>query len=84
MVSDSAGNRYKVDFDTNQFGFREWGDLSAPSRILIVGDSFTGDPLTSDDKAYFGVIKEELGIAVFAIGGGGYGTLQESLLIGRF
>lgn len=84
-VSDQSGDPYFADYSTNEFGFRTFGDLkNRKKRILFVGDSWTGDPNTSDEEAYFGLVKTTLPVEVFAIGGGGYGTLQELMLVQEF
>lgn len=84
-VIDQSGEEYLADYSTNQFGFRAFGDLSSDKkRILFVGDSWTGDPNTDDDDAYFSVVGHNLPVEVFAIGGGGYGTLQELMLVQEF
>lgn len=84
-VIDQSGEKYVADYSTNEFGFRTYGDPgSNKKRILFVGDSWTGDPNTSDEEAYFGVVKNNLPVEVFAIGGGGYGTLQELMLVKEF
>jgi hypothetical protein len=84
-VGDLSGTSYRAAFRTNADGFREWGDVrSKKPKVLFVGDSFTGSPYTSNDESYFGLIKTALNIEVFAIGAGGYGTLQELILISRF
>ncbi len=84
-VIDQSGNKYFADYSTNEFGFRAFGDLtSSKKRILFIGDSWTGDPNTSDEDAYFGVVQNKLPVEVFAIGGGGYGTLQELMLVREF
>ena len=84
-VVDQSGDRYFVDFSTNDLGFREFGDISSKKKkILFIGDSWTGDPNTSDAEAYFGVVKDRLPVEVFAIGGGGYGSLQELLLLKEY
>jgi hypothetical protein len=76
---------YPIAFQTNEYGFREWGSTSsAKPKILFVGDSFAGDAFTPNDEAYFGVIKEHQDVEVFATGAGGYGTLQELLLLRRY
>ena len=85
QVVDQSGEHYAADYSTNEFGFRTFGDLrSKRKRILFVGDSWTGDPNTSDEEAYFGVVGSRLPVEVFAIGGGGYGTLQELMLVKEF
>lgn len=84
-VIDKSGEKYFINYSTNEYGFREFGNVdSSKLKILFVGDSWTGDPNTSDDDAYFGIVKNELPVEVFAIGGGGYGTLQEMLLVKKY
>jgi len=84
-VVDQSGLVTQVNCSTNEFGFRAWGDLeSSRKRILFVGDSYTGDCNTSNDDAYFGIVKKRVDAEVFAVGGGGYGTLQELLLLERY
>lgn len=81
VVRDISGEAHEVVYTTEEHGFREWGDTNGDNRIFIVGDSYTGDPNTSDDTAYFNILKHELEAEVFAVGGGGYGTLQELMLV---
>jgi hypothetical protein len=76
---------YPIVYRTNEHGFREWGDTKAARpKVLFIGDSFTGDANTSNDEAYFGIVKKKLPVEVFAIGASGYGTLQELLLARRY
>ena len=88
---DLDGNEYDVQFFTYTDGFRAYGDIDSNKvKILIVGDSFTGDPYTGNDDAYFSVMKNTLKskfdkeIELFVIGASGYGTLQEFLIVERF
>lgn len=55
-----------------------------PHRCRSVGDSFTHAVDASSEDTYYGVLQKKLPIEVFAYGGGGYGTLQEHLIIDRF
>ncbi len=83
--TDEAGAEYLVEVSTNEHGFRAWGDVdSERPTILFVGDSFTGDLSMSDADAYFGYVADKVDAEVFAIGGGGYGTLQELMLVRKF
>jgi hypothetical protein len=85
LRSDSVGNTYNVTLTTNEYGFRQWGDLNSEKpRILFIGDSVTGDPNMSDQDAYFGRVNELVDAEVFAIGGGGYGTLQELMVLRKY
>jgi len=82
MTVRDAGGEYQVDYATGADGFRAFGDPSSGrKRVLFLGDSFTSDPNTSNADAYFGLVAARLPVEVFAIGGGGYGTLQELLLL---
>lgn len=84
-VRNQTGDEYEVDHSSGRSGFRAFGDLSGTrKRVLIVGDSFTSDPYTNNGEAYFGIVGKRLPVEVFAIGGGGYGTLQELLLVRQF
>ena len=83
--TDAAGNNYKVIVSTNKHGFRAWGDITShKDKILFIGDSFTGDPNVSDEDSYFMQVKKILDVEIFAIGGGGYSTLQELLLLRKY
>lgn len=85
VQSDIAGSKYNVKVSTNKYGFRAWGDeTSNKAKILFIGDSFTGDPNMSDEDAYYGQVKKFLNVEVFALGGGGYGTLQELMILKKY
>ncbi len=72
-------------FSHDERGFRAWGRLDTGNpRVLFLGDSFTATPFTSDAAAYFGIVARHLPVEVFAAGGGGYGSLQEYLLLDEF
>lgn len=87
------GKEYSAHFQTNDFGFRAYGKNSEKSfKILVLGDSFTGDAFTSNDEAWFAVMAKKLegnkkqspsSVTVWAGGSGGYGTLQELILAKR-
>jgi hypothetical protein len=88
-----GGDEYSVDFKTNNEGFRTFGiNTSAPNRILVLGDSFTGEPTASNDKMWFAEMVRTLAkqtntpvdqFYVWAAGAGGYGTYQNLLLTKR-
>ena len=80
---DAGGVRYPVDIETDAEGYRAFGDLRNGERkkVLFLGDSFTHAMQVSNQKTYFGLLQEELGIEAFAFGVDGYGTLQEYLLL---
>lgn len=76
----------RVRYSTTRDGFRLFGDpASTKLKVLVLGDSFTEAATVPDGETYY----ERLGranpdIEIFAIGGGGYGTLQEYLMLDRW
>ncbi len=81
----SNGKPYHVSLSQNERGFRMFGNLSSHKpRLLVIGDSFTQATAVSDDKTYFAVAKSLLNAEVFAYGVGGYGTLQEYMILDKY
>jgi len=84
-LKDSNGNREDIYVTTNEYGFRAWGDIKSNKiKIFFIGDSFTGDPNMSDEDAYFSQVGDILDAEVFAYGGGGYGSLQEMMVLEEY
>ena len=50
----------------------------------MIGDSFTHATSVSDDRTHHALLAKLLDVEVFAYGVGGYGTLQEFLVLDRF
>jgi len=75
---------YSVDMSQDANGFRMFGDLtSSARRVFVIGDSFTQAVQVSDDKTYYAPLKA-LNMNVFAYGGGGYGSLQEYMILDKY
>ncbi|MGB8338259.1 MAG: SGNH/GDSL hydrolase family protein [Burkholderiales bacterium] len=84
-TQDVDGTWHLSHLKTDSHGFRAWGDIKTnKKKLLIIGDSFTAHPYTSDDQAYFSVAAKQLNMEIFAGGGGGYGTLQELILLEKY
>ncbi|MEE8607365.1 MAG: hypothetical protein V3S55_07170, partial [Nitrospiraceae bacterium] len=84
---DVGGDKYLVDVSTNKDGFRLFGDPTVKNKIkvLVIGDSMTHALEVSNDKTYYSVLNHSMPIfEVFAYGAGGYGTLQEYMILDRF
>ncbi len=87
---DQEGREYAVDFRTDRDALRTYGnDSTAKHRILVLGDSFTGEPSASNDTMWFASMVRQLADAsgtpvddfyVWAGGAGGWGTYQNLLL----
>lgn len=73
-----------VSYSTVRNGFRLFGDLNGSWRILVLGDSYTQAREVSDGQAYYDVLDAIEGVEVFAYGSGGYGSLQEYMILDRF
>lgn len=85
MRASADGSKYRVDANLQKDGFRMYGnEASAAARILILGDSFTEAVEVSNDSTYFAWMKRKLNAEIFAYGAGGYGTLQESMILDRY
>jgi hypothetical protein len=80
-----GGKPYSVHRSQGRHGFRHFGDVnSVKPKLLIIGDSFTQATAVSDGKTYAALVGKALGMEVFAYGAGGYGTLQEYLILDRY
>ena len=74
----------EVSFTTQKNGFRIWGNPQTKrKKILIIGDSYTEALQISDGKAYYDYLKND-STELFVHGCGGYGTLQESLVLDNY
>ncbi len=73
----------RVHYTTVEGGFRLFGDpQTSKLKVLAIGDSFTESLMVSDGEAYYHhLAAARPDIEFFAIGAGGYGTLQEYLLL---
>jgi hypothetical protein len=81
---DASGSAYRARITTERDGFRRFPDADGRPRVLFIGDSFTHALEAGDEQAYWAVFaRRHPDFAVFAIGAGGYGTLQEALLLER-
>ena len=80
-----GGTLYAVRRSQKQYGFRQFGDLGSKRlKVLVIGDSFTHATSVSDDRYVHALLAKLLDVEVFAYGVGGYGTLQEFLVLDRF
>lgn len=73
------------DADLGWRGRQVFGDPeTGRPRILVIGDSYTEGAGVPPRDLYYSVLGRELDAEVFAYGGGGYGTLQEYIVLDRF
>ena len=83
--------KYDINYSTSKVkGFREYDEKQEYKKnILVIGDSYTAGPFASNNRMYYSHIKEELEkkghfFNWYVAGGGGYGTLQQYLLIKKY
>ena len=93
--SDFYGNDYYSLYETNNIGARSFLQKSSsnksnqPIKILVVGDSFTMDPYVGNNEMWFSFFANKISknldrdTEVLAFGGGGYGSLQQLLVLQR-
>lgn len=77
------GTKYPVDVSFLKDGFRAYSESANKNnkRLLFIGDSYTQALEVSNNKTYYHLIGSELGVQIYSYGVGGYGSLQESMLL---
>jgi len=84
-LKDAADKPYAVQIATNRYGFRMFGEVNSPKKkIMVIGDSLTQAVAVSNDKTYYALISKRLPVEIFAYGCGGYGTLQEYMILDEY
>lgn len=75
-----------VRYTTTRDGFRRFGDPDTDrTRVLFLGDSYTQAIQVPDGEAlYDHMARRRPDLEVFAYGAGGYGSLQEHLVLDRY
>ena len=72
----------KIAYSTTRNGFRVFGDPhSKKQKIFFIGDSQTQSRKVSDGDTYFEFVGRQTDSEIFAYGGGGYGSLQEYMIL---
>ena len=76
------GVDHAVSYASVEGGFRIHGDVNTPRRkLLIIGDSFTQAVNVETARTYGALLGDSLDMEVFSYGAGGFGTLQELLVL---
>lgn len=85
-VQDSPGNFRTITIRHFQHGFKRWGDVhTAKTKMLIIGDSVTHMRLVSNGEEWYSYLERASGdLELFVFGGGGYGSLQEFMVLDDF
>jgi hypothetical protein len=87
-VDLSLKNRIELKNMDQELGWKGrayFGNIESKKlKIFCVGDSYTHGINLDQEELYFNYLKDELNAEIFAYGGGGYGTLQEYLVLKRY
>jgi lysophospholipase L1-like esterase len=85
-VEDTTGRFREVTRRYFHNGFKRWGNPDTHHRkILVLGDSFTEAAQVSNGEEWYSYLERQLSnIELFVYGGGGYGSLQEYLVLDDF
>ncbi len=86
IVEDSLGDRRTIAVRYFRNGFKRWGDVDTKKiKMFIIGDSFTLMRLVSNGEEWYSYLEQEFGdLELFVYGGGGYGSLQEFMILDEF
>jgi hypothetical protein len=86
QTADAAGTKSFLNYSTQAHGFRHFPPLEnrTKPRILVIGDSFTMAAHVSDNETYPFLLSQRLDADVFAYGAGGYGSLQEYMILDKY
>lgn len=81
-VRNSDGTERTVTYSSQANGFRMFGDVNATRpKLLFIGDSFTQADNIPTSQTYAALLAKALHVEVFSYGGGGFGTLQELMVL---
>lgn len=84
-LNDQGGQTYSVNIQYDENGFKAFGDTaSLLPKLFFVGDSYTASVEVSNEKSFFNLVKDSLGVEVFAYGHAGFSTLQEYLIFDKW
>lgn len=84
-LRDQAGLEYPVKIHYDERGFKTFGnpDSNRP-KVFFVGDSYTASVEVSNEKSFFNLLADSLGIEVFAYGHAGFSNLQEYMILDQW
>ena len=83
MVQDTPDKLVEVSIKYFENGFKRWGDVNTGKvKMFIIGDSYTQMTLVSNGEEWYSFLEKEFGnFELFVYGVGGYGSLQEYMVL---
>lgn len=85
-IHDSDNCTRTVHIKYYEYGFKRWGDPKTDKiKLFIIGDSFTGMRCVSNGEEYYAYLEKEFkNVELFVFGKGGFGSLQEYMILDDF
>ncbi len=84
LIEENVNKTREINVSFFDHGFKRWGDLNAKKKkVLVLGDSFT-EAYVTNGQEYYAYIEENLPVELFVSGVGGYGSLQELMVLNDF
>lgn len=86
IINDETGKYRNVSIIHFEHGFKRCGQLNtSKKKVLIIGDSFTEMKFVSNGEEWYSYLEKEFeNIELFVYGTGGFGTLQEYMIIDEY
>lgn len=85
-IENTKDNYREVVVQHHANGFKRWPiDHGSKTRVLVIGDSFTEMDYVSNGEEWYAYLEREFPeIAFYVFGAGGYGTLQEYMVLDEY
>lgn len=85
-IQNTKGNYREVVVQYHANGFKRWPiDHGSKARVLVIGDSFTEMDYVSNGEEWYAYLEREFPeLAFYVFGAGGYGTLQEYMVLDEY
>ncbi len=82
-IEDTTGQSRQITVRYFQDGFKRWGNTKTDKRkLFVIGDSVTEMTQVSNGEEWYSYLESRLSnIELFVYGGGGYGSLQEYMVL---
>ncbi len=83
VVEDSPGKLVEIKIKYFDNGFKRWGNVNTKKiKMLILGDSYTEMNCVSNGEEWYSYLEKEFkDLELFVYGAGGYGSLQEYMVL---
>ena len=83
VVEDTPGELVTITVKHFENGFKRWGNINTEKvKMFIIGDSYTKMDFVSNGEEWYSFLEKEFkDLELFVYGAGGYGSLQEYMVL---